>query len=89
MSCGTPIVTFNTGGIPELVDHNKGGYVAKYKDLNDLINGVEYILNLPADKLDKISNFNINKIKENFTEDIMLNKYRKLYFSIINNQKTK
>lgn len=29
MACGTPVISFNTGGVPELVDHMKTGYVAE------------------------------------------------------------
>ena len=30
MSCGTPCVGFNVGGIPEMIEHQVNGYVAKY-----------------------------------------------------------
>ncbi|KIL49926.1 glycosyltransferase [Jeotgalibacillus soli] len=36
MACGVPIVTFATGGIPELVQHGKNGFVAPYKDVEEL-----------------------------------------------------
>ena len=29
MACGTPCVGFQTGGIPEMIDHLKNGYVAR------------------------------------------------------------
>ena len=44
MSCGTPCVGFNAGGIPEMIDHMQNGYVAKYKDITDLAEGIQYIL---------------------------------------------
>jgi len=45
LSCGTPVVGFDIGGIPELVLHKKNGYLAKYKDCNDLANGIQWVLN--------------------------------------------
>ena len=36
MACGTPCVGFQTGGIPEMIDHLKNGYVARYQDAEDL-----------------------------------------------------
>ena len=44
MSCGTPCVGFNIGGIPEMIDHQENGYVARYKDVADLAEGIQYVL---------------------------------------------
>ena len=44
MSCGTPCVGFNVGGIPEMIDHQQNGYVAKYRDVTDLAEGICYVL---------------------------------------------
>ena len=45
MSCGTPCVGFNIGGIPEMIDHMKNGYVANYCDATDLAEGIRFVLN--------------------------------------------
>ncbi len=47
MACGTPCVGFRTGGIPEMIDHQSNGYVANYKDAEDLAEGVNMILDDP------------------------------------------
>lgn len=44
MSCGTPCVGFNVGGIPDLICHRKTGYLSKYKNADDLVNGICYVL---------------------------------------------
>jgi glycosyltransferase involved in cell wall biosynthesis len=44
MSCGTPCVGFNIGGIPEMIDHQKTGYVAEYKNAKDLAKGIYWTL---------------------------------------------
>ena len=44
MSCGTPCVGFHVGGIPEMIDHKENGYVARYRDAQDLAEGIEYCL---------------------------------------------
>jgi glycosyltransferase involved in cell wall biosynthesis len=41
-SCGTPVVGFEIGGIPEIIKHKENGYLAKYKDAEDLANGIIY-----------------------------------------------
>lgn len=44
MSCGTPCVGFNVGGIPEMIHHQHDGYVARYRDAADLAQGIRYVL---------------------------------------------
>lgn len=47
MSCGTPCVGFHVGGIPEMIHHKQDGYVARYRDANDLAEGIRYVLSHP------------------------------------------
>lgn len=44
MACGTPCVGFRIGGIPEMIDHRINGYVAEYKNGDDLARGVTEVL---------------------------------------------
>ncbi len=44
MACGVPCVGFNVGGIPEEIDHLKNGYVARYRDADDLAQGIGHVL---------------------------------------------
>ncbi|MDD3037277.1 glycosyltransferase [Bacteroides sp.] len=44
MACGLPVVGFNTGGIPELVEHQVTGYLANKEDSSDLCTGINWIL---------------------------------------------
>ncbi|MBQ3634643.1 MAG: glycosyltransferase [Bacteroidales bacterium] len=40
MSCGTPVVGFRTGGAPEMVVHEKTGYLAEVKNALSLAGGI-------------------------------------------------
>jgi len=44
LACVTPVVAFNTGGIPDLVKHKLTGYLAEYKSSKSLAQGIEWIL---------------------------------------------
>lgn len=44
MSCGTPCVGFNVGGIPEMIDHQTNGYVAEYRNSGDFAEGIVWAL---------------------------------------------
>ena len=82
MSCGTPVLTFETGGILEIVEHKINGYIAKYRDTEDLIIGLEYLLNLSEFEYNIMSDNSIKRIKDNFTEEKMIEKYVELYNSL-------
>lgn len=47
-SCGVPCVAFTVGGIPEIVQHNKSGYIAKNFDVKDLAYGIHHIIENPS-----------------------------------------
>jgi len=54
LHCGTPVVSFDVGGLPDMVDHKKNGYLAKYKDSADLANGIKWTLeNLKKVRIEK------------------------------------
>ena len=40
MLCGIPVVAFDTGGAPDLIETSRNGYLATYKDIGDLANGL-------------------------------------------------
>lgn len=44
MACGTPMVSFNIGGVSDLVRHNVTGYLAKPEDTQDFSNGIVNLL---------------------------------------------
>ncbi|MBM4147173.1 MAG: glycosyltransferase, partial [Nitrospira sp.] len=44
MACGIPVVGFNIGGIPDMVEHQKTGYLAAPCDTQGLIDGINWCL---------------------------------------------
>lgn len=73
MACGTPSVGFKVGGIPEMIDHERNGYVAEYKDSDDLRKGIEYVLERDFSKECR------EKVMECFSEESVVRRYVQLY----------
>lgn len=46
-ACGTPVVSFNTCGLPDIVTHQQTGYLAKAFDAIDLAKGLQWTLKNP------------------------------------------
>ncbi|MDP4283511.1 MAG: glycosyltransferase [Bacteroidota bacterium] len=44
LCCGTAVVGFDVGGIPDMIMHKENGYLAKYKDSEDISNGIQYCI---------------------------------------------
>ena len=42
ISCGTPVVSFNVGGITDLIKHKKNGYLAEENNFDDFYNGINF-----------------------------------------------
>lgn len=81
LACGTPVVAFNTGGLPDMVEHMKNGYLAKFKSAADFASGIHCIL-ASADK-NKFAENARKKVLDTFTNEIVAEKYLAIYQSIL------
>jgi glycosyltransferase involved in cell wall biosynthesis len=81
MACGTPCVGFQIGGIPEMIDHKENGYICKYKDAEDLANGISWVINHPEPG--KLSESCIHKVRSHYAEEIVAKQYIDLYHSLL------
>ena len=80
MSCGTPCVGFNVGGIPEMIDHLHNGYVAQYKSAEDFANGIYWILTEP--EYDTLAEQAVRKAVSNYSERAIAKRYIDVYNKI-------
>ncbi|MEK7507172.1 MAG: glycosyltransferase [Patescibacteria group bacterium] len=78
-ACGLPVIAFNTGGIPELIEHQKTGFIADYKNLDDLKTGLNFILNLNDIQIKNFREDSVKNIADNFSKELMVNSYIQLY----------
>lgn len=81
LACETPVVAFQIGGVPELVQHKKNGYIAKYKDYIDLANGIVWVMrNNSGNELGRNGR---SEICQYFSFDEIGEKYKMLYEEIV------
>lgn len=74
MACGTPVVAFNRGSMPEIIQPGKNGFLVS--GINEAVNAVK--------KLGRIDrHFCRRTVEERFTADIMVANYLKVYKKIL------
>lgn len=82
MACGVPVVAFNVGGIPDLIDDGVNGILVELKSSEDLAKAIEKIL-LNENLSKKFSIAARQKILNDFDQKIVAAKYYELYKSIL------
>jgi glycosyltransferase involved in cell wall biosynthesis len=68
-----------------MIDHKQNGYVAEYKNAEDLATGIEWVLE-NTEKLG-LSDACVKKVEENYSEAVIAKKYISLYTDLINDNK--
>ena len=86
MACGTPVIAFETGGIPELLTNMKTGYIARYKDVDDFVKGIKLFLN-DLELRTKAGLSARKDVEMHFTLNKMVTLYEGLYHILIPEQK--
>jgi len=76
MCCGVPIAAFKTGGIPDIVEHRKTGYLANPFVVDDLAQGVEFCL---ANKKELSKKSLMRAKSDYFNEKKIVKKYLEVY----------
>lgn len=84
MQCGLPIIATKVGAIPDMIE-NKGGILVSIQSVDELNVALETIKDIDLRK--KMSVFNINKVKNNYNIEIVLENFRDIYMSIIKSER--
>lgn len=81
MEIGKPIIGSNIGGIPELIEDSKNGFLYEYTDINDLTNKMKLLFE-DEELVRKQSEMSKNIFKEKYSEekyyDELMSVYKKL-----------
>ncbi len=77
MACGVPCVGFDVGGLPQMIDTGVNGYLAKYKDTEDLARGIA--LTLGSSSYASLCRNARAKAVQSYSEKAVAARYLKLY----------
>ncbi len=88
LACGTPVVAFDIGGLPDIINHKENGWLSKPFDTQDLADGILWIIE-DKDRYKNLSNNSREHAIKNYDPEKIANQYKLLYEDVLNNFKKK
>lgn len=75
MACGTPVIAYNRGSMPELIEDGKTGFVVN--NLEEMVDAMKKVGELDREHIR-------TRTKERFGEEVMVKKYEDWYYDLLN-----
>lgn len=82
LACGTPVVAFNIGGMPDMIGHQDTGYLAKPFESDDLAAGITWVLE-NKERHTMLSRQARKTVLERYALKTVANQYQALYQDIL------
>jgi glycosyltransferase involved in cell wall biosynthesis len=82
IACGTPAVGFQIGGMPDLIEHQQNGYLAKPYQIEDLAQGLIWILENES-RRQKLSDRARQKAEQEFSLQLQTQRYLNLFQELV------
>lgn len=83
LACGTPTVAFRVGGVPELIAHEKNGYLAAPFDTEDMARGIRFVLDSDRQTMRKRTR---REAERNFSLKRCAERYISLFRELLKNR---
>jgi glycosyltransferase involved in cell wall biosynthesis len=94
LACGTPCVAFDIGGMPDMIEHQKNGYLAKPFDTDDFANGVNFVLGgnsrteeAAKSRIGRLRDRAREKVVQEFDIHTIAKRHKRLYEQILANDR--
>lgn len=78
IACGTPCVAFDIGGMPDLIEHQQTGYLAKPYEVEDLAQGIVWVLE-DGERHRRLRERAREKAEQEFSEGLQAQRYGALF----------
>jgi glycosyltransferase involved in cell wall biosynthesis len=96
MACGTPVIAFARGSVPEIIKDGetgfiinsspkdiRGNWIIKKTGINGMVEAVKKIYNMPEKEYQKMRYLCRKHVEKNFTAEKMVSEYEKVYYKIL------
>lgn len=82
MACGVPCIGTNIGGIPEVIQDGKSGYICNLGDINQIAQKAIYLLS-DNDIHKRFSEYSIQIVNEYFHGEKIVEQYEDIYYQLM------
>ena len=82
LACGTPVVGFQTGGIPQMAGHLEQGYIAPQRDSAALANGLLWVLRGPKTR-EELRVAAREKVSRHYANSVVAARHLDLYRQLL------
>jgi glycosyltransferase involved in cell wall biosynthesis len=72
LACGTPVIAFERGSVPEVIEHGKTGFICH--SIDEMVEAVKNIPRIDRGQCRK-------RVEERFSDKVIVDEYEKLYYS--------
>ncbi|BAY34693.1 putative glucosyltransferase [Nostoc carneum NIES-2107] len=87
LSCGTPCIAFNIGGMSEMIEHQQNGYLAQPLEIESLARGIVWVLS-DGDRLQQLRQRAREKVEQEFSQDLQAQRYSHLFSEMLINSES-
>lgn len=84
LACGTPVIAFRTGGIPEMIEDGTTGALCRYADAKALAKGIERLITCPPAVYTQMRSQARLFALEHYSQSIVAARHRALYTDLLN-----
>lgn len=74
LSCGTPVTAFSIGGMPDLIEHKKNGYLCEYQNCQELAQGIRYCI----EHTEEMGQYAVQKVERENSYQVIGREYQQL-----------
>jgi glycosyltransferase involved in cell wall biosynthesis len=87
-ACGIPVVAFNIGGLPDIVNHQQSGWLAPAFDTDGLAQGIAWVLQ-DADRWQQLSSHARQRATQCFAPEVVVAQYLDVYRAALSRRLTR
>ena len=81
-ACYKPVIAYKTGGVIDVIENNKNGFLIQEKNLDALTDKIYFLLN-NKDIAKEMGKYGRNKVERMFTWEMTVNNIEKFYKSLL------
>ncbi|MDM5331246.1 N-acetyl-alpha-D-glucosaminyl L-malate synthase BshA [Neobacillus sp. CF12] len=83
MACGVPCIGTNVGGMPEVIENGKTGYICELGDIDDISTKAVFLLSNPQIHR-QFSENGVSVVTTKFRAQQIVGQYEQLYYKLLN-----